>query len=40
MIGKTQKQFGINVEEPQWIEIPKNDQVNHYIDAIKSDIDP
>lgn len=32
--------FGIRVDEPQWVELPYNDQPNDYNDAIKSDIDP
>lgn len=39
-MGKVQNQFGIKIDEPQWVEIPRDDSVGQYIDAIKSDIDP
>ena len=35
-----QGNFGIKIEDPQWVEIQRNDQINQYLDAIRSDVDP
>jgi len=44
MLRKAQGRFGIKVDDPQWIEIPKNlsndPKGRGYIDGIKADLYP
>ncbi len=37
MLGKAAGAFGINVQEPQWVQLKRP---NDYIPAIESDVDP
>nr|AEX87970.1 Otiwi8 [Sterkiella histriomuscorum] len=40
MMTKASRGFGIRVEQPQYVEIQRNDNKQQYIDAITADIDP
>lgn len=40
MMRKASGGFGIKVDEPQYVELPYNDNAKDYIEPIKTDIDP